>query len=654
VKQVQLDATLFLSLTDVTVKRHDVRTYEQLVEYLSESVESDTKDDVELWSPTKYKNGAARGDAGVESVSCFVLDLDGVRWESVKHFLEPFEYFAHTTWSHSVEKERWRVVFPLSRPVQADEWKAVWLRLNALFGKFGDPSCSNVSRFYFRSAHKPGHDHDAFRHDGQLLNPDGDAFTSDTRLNSVSTISAYWDANKNKPGRHDLMNKCVLNLVRLGTLDANVTSTLQRIHDEYIPLIRDRATASVAEREWKRSLDGAHKKANQTPPSDTGNTITSTDSTPQKKQREASVAEKLVRLGRSLYRFTVGDDGQPLAVPLTGSPIAKPLSGVTFKQELSALYHDDSGRVANSNALNEAVATFSGFAHRAERENVYFRCADLGERIVLDLGDTTGNVVEITARGFNVLDVSPVVFRRSATLGVLARPTTPDLSHFRSLVPADDESFRMVVLWLVASHFDLPRPILFPQASQGAGKTTLVRWLKRLTDPSPAEVNPLPRDEKHWRSIATNSHVVVLDNISKLEAWVSDAFCRAVTGDGAIERTLYSDNEAGVYSFRRALVLTSIHLASLRGDFTERLLPVTLQRIPDDERRPERELEATFQAHVGETTAELYRLTAGVLAQIHTVQLERPPRMADFARIAVALDNVTGWDTFNTYHTLTK
>jgi hypothetical protein len=101
-------------------------------------------------------------------------------------------------------------------------------------------------------------------------------------------------------------------------------------------------------------------------------------------------------------------------------------------------------------------------------------------------------------------------------------------------------------------------------------------------------------------------------------------------------------------------VLTSIHLASLRGDFTERLLPVTLQRIPDDERRPERELEATFQAHVGETTAELYRLTAGVLAQIHTVQLERPPRMADFARIAVALDNVTGWDTFNTYQTRTK
>ncbi len=658
-KQIQLDATLFFSLTDVTVKRHEVRTFEQLVSYLSESVEATNKHDVELWSPTKYRSGTERGDAGVESVSCFVYDLDGVRWETVKHLLEPYEYFAHTTWSHSVEQERWRVVFPLSRPVLASEWKPVWGSFHSIFGQFGDPTCSNVSRFYYRSAHRPGHDYDAVHHEGQLLNPDShtktDAFTAhhEKKLNSVRVVLDSWNSDKHS-GRHETALRCVLALERMRTRGATVDDTLNQIHREFVSMILDRCSPGEADKEWRDIVASARTKVSQTPPPDTKHSITSTDATPLKKQREPSVAEKLVQLGKSLYRFTVGDNGQPLAVPLTGSPIAKPLDGKTFKQELSALYHDDSGRVANGNAVNEAVATFSGFANRAEREEVFFRCADLGDRIVLDLGDTTGNVVEITAQGFNVLDVSPVVFRRSETLGVLARPTTPNLEHFRSLVPADDESFRMVVLWLVASHFDLPRPILFPQASQGAGKTTLVRWLKRLTDPSPAEVNPLPRDEKHWKTLATNSHVIVLDNVSRLEAWVSDAFCRAVTGDGAIERTLYSDNTPSVYSFKRALVLTSIHLASLRGDFTERLLPVTLQRIPDDERRPERELEATFQAHVGETTAELYRLTAGVLAQLHTVQLERPPRMADFARIATALDNVTGWDTFNTYTTRAK
>jgi len=207
----------------------------------------------------------------------------------------------------------------------------------------------------------------------------------------------------------------------------------------------------------------------------------------------------------------------------------------------------------------------------------------------------------------------------------------------------------MILLWLVASHFDIPRPILFPEADQGAGKTTLVKLLKRLTDPSPVEVNPPPRDEKHWRTVATNSHVVVLDNVSRIEHWLSDALCRAVTGDGAIERTLYSDNAPSVYAFRRAVVLTSIHLASLRGDLTERLLPVTLRRIPDDERRPERELDEHFERHVGEILAGVYRLTAGVLATLHNVKLDRPPRMADFAKVALALDDVTGWDTFATY-----
>lgn len=653
-KNLPLELSHFTNLRDTTPTRHQATTWAELVHLFADSVELDNKNDGTLWSPTRFRLGSARSNQGADTVSCFVLDLDETPWEKVKPFLEPFEYFAHTTHSHSVERESWRVILPLTRPVPASQWEATWSRLHRLFGKLGDNACRDASRFYFHPAHKPGNDHDEVHHEGQLLSPDCDALTATptTRLNSVSAVLNEWD-NEKQRNRHDTALRCVLAVEGLRHNGANVDEAFQRIQREFIALILDRCTPNEALAEWNRIVEGARGKvADDSPTSGT----TTDDTTPQAtKRREPSVADKLVKLGLARYRFTVADNGQTLAVPLTGSPIAKSLHGDTkFRDELSSLYHDDCGRVPNSNALRDAVATLSGRAQRNPSEVVHYRRADLGNSIVIDLGDTTGNVVEITANGWEILPHSPVVFRRSASLGTLARPTTPTSDTFRQLVPADDTSFRMVVAWLVASHFDRPLPILFPEAEQGAGKTTLVRWLKRLTDPSLAEVNALPRDEKHWRTVATNSHVVVLDNVSRIEPWLSDLLCRAVTGDGVQERTLYSDNSPSVYAFRRAIVLTSIHLASLRGDLTERLLSVTLQRIPDNKRRPERELEALFREHVGETLAWLYRLTAGVLAELHNVKLDESPRMADFAEILVALDRVTGWNTFRTYQDTTR
>lgn len=679
-KHLPLDLSHFHGLTDNTPKRHEARTLQDLRDYLSESVETDKKESVELWSPNRYRSGAKRGNAGVEFVSCYVIDADGVSLEEAKPYLAPFEYLAHTTHSHSPEKPSWRFVLPLKESVPASEWEATWQRANAGTGSLNDESCKDASRFYYRASHKPGTTPQFHHHHGILLdvallsNPDEftlhlDKRDKERKLNGVRRVLDKWDAEK-RGDRHKTARDCVMALERLRDNGANTDEAFSRIHREFIASILNRCSPDEAEAEWQRLVTGAQRKVSTTPqrrpsldalpsaprvsttPTERPEPKSETEDTtpPGDEKRRESVAERLIELGLSVYDFTLGDDGQPLAVPRHGSPIAKPIRGDhTFSDELSARYFRDTGKPANPTALNTAVSTFAGFAQQTERRPVYYRRADLGNRIILDLGEPNGAVVEITADGTQVLDVSPVVFRRSATLGQLPRPTEHDLDKLRELVPADEQSFRMIIAWLVASHFEIPRPILFPEADQGAGKTTLVKQLKRLTDPSPVEVNPPPRDEKHWRTVATNSHVVVLDNVSRIEPWLSDALCRAVTGDGAIERTLYSDNAPSVYAFRRAVVLTSIHLASLRGDLTERLLPVTLRRIPDNERRPERELDQHFQRHVGEILAGIYRLTAGVLVSLPRIKLDSPPRMADFARILLALDDVTGWDTFSTY-----
>ncbi len=664
-KHLPLDLSRFHGLTDNTPKRHDAQTLQDLRDYLSDSVETDRKESVELWSPNRYRSGAKRGNAGVEVVSCYVIDADGVSLDEAKPFLAPFEYLAHTTHSHSPEKPSWRFVLPLREAVPASEWEATWQRANAGTGNLNDESCKDASRFYYRASHKPGTTPQFHHHHGILLdvallsNPDEFTLHLDKRdkewkLNGVRRVLEKWDAEK-RGDRHKTARDCVMALERLRDNGADTNEAFSRIHREFVASILNRCSPQEADAEWQRLVTGAERKVGTTPqrrtsldPLPSTATVSTTPTDDDDEKRRESVADRLVRLGLSLYDFTLADDGEPLAIPRDGSPIAKPIRGDhTFQSELSARYFDDTGRVANTNALKEAITAFGGFAQRNERRTVHYRRADLRNRIILDLGERAGTVAELSANGFQILDLSPVTFRRAETLGQLPRPTQPNLDRLRELIPADETSFRMLLGWLVASHFDIPQPILLLDAPQGAGKTSTAKLLKRLTDPSPAEVNNPPRDEKYWRTVATNSHVVVLDNLSTIPRWLSDALCRAVTGDAAIERTLYSDNTPKVYAFRRAVILTSIHLPSVKGDLTERFLSVALQRIPDNERRSQRELDEHFETHVGEILAGLWRLVAGVIAQRR--KLENAPRMADFGEILFALDDVTGWDTFATY-----
>ncbi|MDQ6675362.1 MAG: hypothetical protein M3069_32295 [Chloroflexota bacterium] len=69
------------------------------------------------WSPTCYADGAcSRGNAGVLEVSAMVFDCDKVPPDAER--LAGVYWLGHTTWSHTPQAPRWRVVIPLTAPVQ--------------------------------------------------------------------------------------------------------------------------------------------------------------------------------------------------------------------------------------------------------------------------------------------------------------------------------------------------------------------------------------------------------------------------------------------------------------------------------------------------------------------------------------------------------
>ena len=85
-----------------------------------------TKDALARWAPVEFRNGY-RCRANVQRVHAGVLDLDdGSQIERVDAAFDGVMMIAHSTFSATAERPRWRIIVPLDRPVDADEYDRCW------------------------------------------------------------------------------------------------------------------------------------------------------------------------------------------------------------------------------------------------------------------------------------------------------------------------------------------------------------------------------------------------------------------------------------------------------------------------------------------------------------------------------------------------
>ncbi|RPF32867.1 ATP-binding protein [Streptomyces sp. TLI_185] len=371
--------------------------------------------------------------------------------------------------------------------------------------------------------------------------------------------------------------------------------------------------------------------------------------------KQPPAAARIVAMAREQYRFVMSPDGRPYAVALAGPNIALPLRNKGgLRQRLARQFADAyPGEVASQSALADAMTVLEGIAEDTDPEPVHLRVGrDPAGAIVVDLGSADGRAVVVTATGWNVVDRAPVLFRRSGAMAPMPEPVLDGdgLAKLHALLNMDEPSFHQLVAWLVAAWIpDIPHPAVVCKGEQGTGKSKAAQMFINLIDPSPAAKRSQPRDEKAWSRQAFSSWALCLDNISTIPPWLSDTLCKAVTGDGVVDRALYTDDDVVVLTFKRVLALTTIDAGALAGDLAERVLMLDLQLIDSEHRRSEEELDATFNAVRPAVLGALFDVLACVLAVLPGVRLESMPRMADFARVLAAVDQTQGWNTLDDY-----
>ncbi len=371
--------------------------------------------------------------------------------------------------------------------------------------------------------------------------------------------------------------------------------------------------------------------------------------------KKPSAASRLVGLAREGYRFVMSTDGRPYAVALDGANLALPMRGKAgLRQRLARLYADTyDGEVASQSALADAMTVLEGIADADDPVPVSLRVGSApAGGIVVDLGTADGRAVTVTETGWEVVERSPVLFRRSGAMGPMPTPHLDGdgLAKLHALLNMDAPTFRQLAAWLVAAWIPhIPHPVLTFKGEQGTGKSKTAEMVVNLIDPSPASKRSQPRDIKAWAAQAFNSWALCLDNVSTIPPWLSDTLCKAVTGDGIVDRALYTDDDVVVLTFRRVLAMTTIDAGALAGDLAERLLMLDLQLIEEDRRRTEEELNAAFEAVRPAVLGALFDLLACVLAVLPSIKLDTLPRMADFARVLAAVDQVMDWHTLDDY-----
>lgn len=151
---MQLSVSFFDNLKDRAPQAVDL-TWRDLCDLLADAASIPTdrslKPEVLAFTPCRYMTGCSRAKRHVAEVFAVTVDVDdgaAMPFVAMVERLTSLDltFAVHsTTWS-SLAANRYRVIFPLARPVAGADFPALYSSVQQAFGGLADRACSDASR----------------------------------------------------------------------------------------------------------------------------------------------------------------------------------------------------------------------------------------------------------------------------------------------------------------------------------------------------------------------------------------------------------------------------------------------------------------------------------------------------------------------------
>lgn len=175
---IMITGTLFDSLFDTNTSKRfelaDFNAFEEVLYNLSKKKRKNKKD-AELMSPAVYADLTTRKNDNVLSwggwCAVDVDDFEGDMDSFLKNKCGKLHYVCYSTASSTEEQPKFRLVFPLTEPVQREKIKHFWYALNKELGEVGDIQTKDLSRMYYIPGKYKNANNFIFTNQGEYINP---------------------------------------------------------------------------------------------------------------------------------------------------------------------------------------------------------------------------------------------------------------------------------------------------------------------------------------------------------------------------------------------------------------------------------------------------------------------------------------------------
>lgn len=318
-----------------------------------------------------------------------------------------------------------------------------------------------------------------------------------------------------------------------------------------------------------------------------------------------------------------------------------------FRQWLSERTWRSLKKIPSINLINNAIQALEGRAiFDGKTYELNPRVCRYDDAIWYDIGDGQPSV-RIVKEGWSIIKNPPILFRRYAhQVGQVAPERGGNIKDLYSFINLPTDEWKLLFLVCVIATFipGFPHAIPVFHGPQGSGKTTPLKLLKSLADPSLLKTMTIPTELKEFIQLASHHWFLFFDNVTSLSDWQSDALSKACTGDGFSKRGLYTDDDDIIYSFQRPIGLNGIPLVVQKADLLDRSILLGLERIPKEKRREEEEFWEEFNKKKPYFLGAIFDTVAKALELYSAINLKTRPRMADFTRWGCAISIALGYN----------
>jgi hypothetical protein len=339
-----------------------------------------------------------------------------------------------------------------------------------------------------------------------------------------------------------------------------------------------------------------------------------------------------------------------LAMDRQGIPANIPLNSQVFEDIVTAASMIPEPHVPCSFRVVKDVRRVLRLLVQGQQDAVdlYSRFGSRGAKLLIDLADADGTVIEIDDLGWRQASLPTCLFVRTSDQGSLPFPHHgEDFTAINRFLPLSDAADRIIIqTFLPTVPFDqFERPFLVAYGPRWSGKTTASRILRNLINPMKTDSYDAPNNKRDLVVILSQDPFPLFDNVNEsFSLGLQSILSGAATGYGHKERELFTNFGSTTLQFRRTMIINGLKVPLTAEDVISRCL-----LVPFDGSFPSGEVDKSLlESEFDKQRANLF----GGLLDVISAALKILPSVApipsglsrfrDWARLALASAQVMG------------